>query len=235
MSRSQYLLICILATLFFHTACKKEAILPECASLSDTFSPNEIQSLFLEVGFGQEFGQNSARLRKWNSEIRIFVEGHPTDTLAVQIEEVIAELEALSTYIEIKQVDSQEASNCRLFLGRKEDYVQSVEPKAAGIAEGNSGFATIAWNNTNEIIRASACIDVVSYSDEQLLEHVLREELAQILGLINDTEIYDNTIFSQFNSDRVSYSEIDRELIGYMLGNELQPGMCKGEAVAIVK
>lgn len=225
----------MLAMLLLLSACKKEEILPDCAALPDTFNPNELQSLFIEVGLGQEFGQDSPRLRKWNSEIRIFMEGALTDTLVVQIEAVIAELSALSTFIEIKQEANIEDSNCRLFLGRKEDYVESVEPKAIGIAEGNSGFATIAWNNQNEIIRASACLDVLNYADAQLYRHILREELAQILGLINDTESDDNSIFYQFNSSRTSYSAIDRQLIAYMLGNELKPGMCKSEIMDIVK
>ena len=147
----------------------------------------------------------------------------------------MAELSSLSTFIEIRQVASQEDSNCRLFLGSKEDYVESVEPKAAGIAEGNSGFATIAWNDQNEIIRASACLDVKNYADEQLYRHILREELAQILGLINDTETDDNSIFYQFNSNRTTYSAIDQQLIAYMLGNELKPGMCKSEIMEIIK
>ncbi|NRB50719.1 MAG: DUF2927 domain-containing protein [Saprospiraceae bacterium] len=103
------------------------------------------------------------------------------------------------------------------------------------MAEGNSGFATIAWNDQNEIIRASACLDVINYADEQLYRHILREELAQILGLINDTETDDNSIFYQFNSNRTTYSAIDQQLIAYMLGNELKPGMCKSEIMEIIK
>ena len=225
----------ILSSLLLLTACEKEAVLSECDALPDTFIPNEVQSLFLEVGFGQEFGQSTPNLRKWNSAIRIFVEGPLSDTLAAEIEQVIAELTALSTYIEIELVAMKEVSNCQLFLGRKENYVQRLEPNAEGIAEGNSGFASIAWNSNNEIIHASACLDIVNYTDQQLHKHVLREELAQVLGLINDTVFDDNSIFYQFDTDRISYSDMDRQLIAFMLGNELKAGMCKSEVIAIVQ
>lgn len=152
-----------------------------------------------------------------------------------EIDTVLQELSSLSTSIPLEKVANQEQANLRLFLGEKEAYVALVEPRAAGIAEGNSGFATIAWNDEFEIIRASACIDVVNFTDRNFLRHVIREELAQTLGLINDTELDDESIFYQFVNNSIAYSPRDEALIAYMLGNELAPGMCESEVMEVLE
>ncbi|MEO0338017.1 MAG: DUF2927 domain-containing protein [Bacteroidota bacterium] len=201
----------------------------------DSFIPTASQELFLDLAFDQEFGQSTDRLRKWEDDIYIYIEGQTEPEVLLAIDQVIQELNDLSTTIRLTTVAVQEEANLRLFLGEKEDYVALVEPAASGFAEGNSGFATIAWDQDNAIIRASACIDNVNFSDPSLLQHVIREELAQVLGLINDTTLDDKSIFYQLGSTQTTYSLIDQLMISYMLGDELSPGMCKEEVLDIVK
>jgi len=208
---------------------------PSCIEPPNSFEPSQSQSLFLELAFDQEFGQSTDRLRKWNNPINIFIDGNPSEEILNEIALVISELEALSTLIPISTVSTRAESNLILFLGDKEDYIALVEPNAAGIANGNSGFATIAWNTNNEIIRASACVDIVNFSGTQFIKHVVREELAQTLGLINDTENDPNSIFYQFTNSVTAYSNTDKEMIAFMLGDDLKPGMCKTEALEVLE
>jgi len=225
-----------LALFFLMGACDNRFELrPTCIDLPASFTPTNAQALFLEIAFDQEFGQASERLRKWNSPIYIFIDGNPSDQILQEVEVVITELVALSTEIPIVEVDTREEANLILFLGAKEDYIELIEPGAAGIANGNSGFATIAWNTNYEIIRASACVDIVNFSGTEFIKHVVREEMAQTLGLINDTEEDPNSIFYQFANAATAYSKTDEQLITYMLGEELKAGMCKTEALGVVE
>jgi hypothetical protein len=53
--------------------------------------------------------------------------------------------------------------------------------------------------------------------DEQ--KHLLREELTQSLGLVNDSWKYKNSIFYQGWTTTTEYSDIDRELIDILYNN----------------
>ncbi len=232
-SRFFYGSLFFLSSLFFGSC--TEDVEPVCDELPASFMPTDFQALFLELAFGQEFGKASNRLRKWNMPIKIFIEGNPTANILDEVDLVISELYDLSTKIVISKVADKAQANLILFFGAKEDYVDLIEPKAAGIAEGNSGFATIAWNNNNEIFRASACVDIVNFDGEDFIRHVVREELAQTLGLINDSETEENSIFYQFTNDVTAYSETDKALIAFMLGVDLLPGMCQAEVMDVVE
>ena len=223
-------------SLFFASACEQDGdlVIDSCDEIANFATLTEQELLFFDLAFNQEFGEGSERLRKWNTPIRIFVEGITSQEAMDELNVVVTELNALSTAIPIEIVGEMAASNLRFFFGTKEDYVRLVEPAAAGIAEGNSGFATIAWNNNNEIFRASACVDIF-VADEQELKHIIREELAQTLGLINDTVLDENSIFHQFIGDAIAYSNVDTEIIALMLGDALRPGMCQTEVIDVIQ
>lgn len=218
----------------FLIACEEDApTRPECAVMTPPTNLSLNETLFLDLSFGQEFGQMADGLRKWQTNINIFVRGNAPQETMDEIDLIIEELDGLSNSIRIRRTTDENSANHILFLGLKEDYVALVEPQAAGIAESNSGFAAIAWNANLEIIRASACVDIINFSPAQ--KHILREELAQTLGLINDTELVDNTIFHQFIDTTESYSDIDQAMIGFILSSELQAGMCLNEVLDIVE
>ena len=230
--------ICSLATLIllvFLLSCDKEPLNVDCPSLPTSFVPTPNQALFLDVAFNQEFGQSTNRLRKWDQPIRFWFSGNPSNYARNEVELVVLQLSLLSTAISIEAALNEKEANLMLFFGPKEDYVGLIEPAAAGFAEGNSGFAAIAWNEQHQIIRASACFDIDESIDEDLQKHIIREEIAQTLGLINDTELDTASIFHQTISSTTAYSERDEEMIQYMLGNELEPGRCSFEVMEIVQ
>lgn len=217
-------------------SCDQPIPIPACPPFSQDFVPTSDQELFLDLAFDQEFGSGASRLRKWNSPIQVYILGSAQEAVIEEINLVIMELNSLSSPgLEIEQVTNRESANFILFLGEKEAYVNQVEPEAAGFALGNSGFVTIAWNEEFEIIEASACIDVVNFTGSGFYQHVIREELAQGLGLINDTDLLDSTIFHQDLEQLRQYSPLDQRMIGFMLGEQLEPGMCPGETLTVVK
>lgn len=226
--------ICALLLMAILLSCDNESK-SECPPLPSDIELNTTQTLFLELTFEQEFGQTTEKLRKWNTPVNLFVEGNASRRQLALVDSAINDLNRLSTAIPIIKVASKSAANMILFLGSIEEYVTTIEPSVAGIAEGNSGFAVISWNGENEITKASACVDNVNFTGLLFFNRVLREELAQALGIINDTTLDEESVFYQLPNVASNYSENDKKVISYMLGNQLSAGMCRTEVINVVK
>jgi hypothetical protein len=56
-------------------------------------------------------------------------------------------------------------------------------------------------------------VDIERTKSRDAQRHLLREELTQSLGLINDTYDYPESIFYQGWTETTEYAPIDRELI----------------------
>jgi len=134
---------CLFLTSVFYSCEERSGADSTCPTLPASFSPSETQALFLELAYDQEFGQSTDKLRKWADTINIFIEGNISRRGSMEIDSVLKELNELSTAIPIIPVTIKSKANLILFLGSMEDYVTSIEPSVAGIAEGNSGFAVI--------------------------------------------------------------------------------------------
>ncbi|MEM6377782.1 MAG: DUF2927 domain-containing protein [Bacteroidota bacterium] len=236
MNRYFNILFFIGLLLLTSTCQKAPPSIPEC---DEDIIPTNLafdQELFLEIAFDQEFGQSASGLRKWEKEILIFAEGKLDNFAVTELNTVLAELNGLNesgTSLTLTQNKSD--ANLNVFFGTKADYVEELAPEAAGFAEGNSGFVTIAWNQQLEITRAIVCVDNINNTDQALLRHIIREEMAQALGLINDTFLEENTIFYEGFSNLEAYSAFDKKVIGLMLGNELRAGMCVSEVLLFLE
>lgn len=197
-----------------------------CQALTDSTALSENEQLFFDLTFGQEVGNEIPRLRKWDGEINLFVEGTSDEELFNELNIVVAELNSLGSFIEITIVNTVESSNLRFFFGTREDYLTLVEPDIPVIPDGISGLVNIARDSSFEIKEASIWIDNVNFPDFEFQRHFIREQLARSLGLVNDITSYDDSIFHQTIDTNTSYSELDKEMIALMLGRVLRPGFC---------
>ena len=48
---------------------------------------------------------------------------------------------------------------------------------------------------------------------------ILREELTQSLGLLNDSDMYTNSVFYEYGNTVTEYSELDKEIIQMLYNN----------------
>jgi len=223
-------IVAILTSLFV-MSCSKDNLNPACDSINLS-QLNDEQALFYDLAFKEEFGDDSERLRKWDDDINYVIVGQLDSPLLLELNLVIDEINQTSANLRLVEVNTQQEADLIIFFGTKEEYIAEVKPQAEGLAEGNRGFTSIAWDNDFRIVSASVCIDNVNFTQFEDLQHVLREELAQSLGLINDTELNDTSIFHQFIQNQ-SYSDQDLQIIGEMLSNNLEPGMCPDEAIMV--
>ncbi len=193
-----------------------------CAQQIDPITPQENYTpdqvdYFLEVALGSEFGDSSLIVKKWVSDIKIKVIGSPTNEDRMTLNRVMEEINAIIGRPKLK-IDDQNP-NIEIYFVPESDF-SKYEPN---YVPENLGFFWVWWNDSFEITRARIMIS----TDPTLKErpHLIREELTQILGLMNDSWTYEESIFYQGWSGTTEYAEIDKVIIDMLYREEISPGM----------
>ncbi len=201
----------------------------ECPPLSWTLNAQE--QAFYEICFGNEFGEYETRLRRWETNVRIFFpRQHPL--LEAETRQVIGELNILAESLQLSIVEDAAFANLIVFFGPKSDYVTEYEPDAILLANGNAGLFAASWNPETYIIeRGTVCIDIEREPDPDCQRHLLREELTQVLGMMNDLDRDSESIFYQPYTCTIEYSLQDVKFITLFLSNRVRAGMCQGEVM----
>jgi hypothetical protein len=179
---------------------------------------NEIEYL-LEVALGSEYGVGDYAVRKWTTDLEIELIGHPTAQDLQTVNEVIADLnELIGTQIRVRIVPAN--GNVQMYFIPEAEFYRYEPP---GIVY-YGGFFWNWWNFTGEIYRARVVIAADRVSQKHR-SHLIREELTQILGLMNDSMRHKDSIFYQQHSLTDKFSPIDRSLIKMLYDKEILPGM----------
>lgn len=188
------------------------------------YTESEIE-YFTEIGLGSEYGNTDAVIRKWQTDIRIKINGEPTSRDIGALNTVISDLNPIiGDKFSISVVE--ENPNIEIY------FVPVSEFSICNAAPGNYGYFNCKWEN-NVIYRCDICIATDIYQEER--SHMIREEVTQSLGLMNDSLKYRNSIFYQDYSASQKYSEIDRKLIEILYLDEIKPGMRKEEVISVLK
>lgn len=184
----------------------------------------EEQKYFCEVALSSEFGKKYHKVRKWNKDIHIFVTGVPSPYLEKELREVLSELNAMISDIQLVLVKKPEQANIKLLFGAAEDYV-NMENHARSRVKDNWGLVYVFPNWRGEIKHGTLYIDVFRAKDEVAQRHLLREELTQSLGLLNDSWAHRESIFYQGWTTTTHYSDLDRKMIKMLYDERIKPGM----------
>ncbi len=205
---------------------------------SEYIDPSESLTLaeeyFLDISLGSEFGNAQPLLRKWTKDMKIYVVNKQYEHLNEELDLILEQINGLSESITIYTVDNAQEANFIIYFGDKDTYVQQYEPSAANYVSSNFGLVWIYWTGANRIVKGSMYVDVFRVREENCQKHLLREELTQALGLLNDSYQYDKSIFYQNWTCTPSYMEIDQEVIKYVLHPLIEPGMDREEATEML-
>lgn len=190
------------------------------------YTESEIE-YFKEIALGTEYGNNQEVIRKWNTDIRIKVNGSPNERDIQTLNRVISDLNLIiGDKINISIVSDNENINI--------NFVPLSEFSICDAVPGNWGYFNTKWKN-NVIYEASICIatDKLVYQEER--SHMIREELTQSLGLMKDSNKYRDSIFYQGYTATQEYSQMDIKIIEILYSDEIKPGMGKEEIELILK
>ena len=176
---------------------------------------------FDQIAFGSEFSNNphTLRVRKWTRDLRIAVHGQPTPQDFQALTQMLGELNALMAPDGIELTLTETAPNVDIYFVPHQSFGR-YEPN---YVRGNLGFFYVWWNGRMELTRSRILIasDRITQRERN---HLLREELTQSLGLMNDAWTYENSIFYQGWTRTQTYAEIDRDLIRILYDPRVKAG-----------
>lgn len=183
---------------------------------------------FTEIAFGAEFGTSSPLLRRWRagSGPLIRVNGSPSSGDRMVLDSVIAEINRLAP-VDIEIVSNFPTAEIH-FVPQSE--FTTILPEAP---PGNIGLVWLWWGVDQYLIRSVVLIS--SEEDESSRAHVIREEVTQMLGLLQDSFAFPESIFYQPFSTVTEYLPIDRVVIELLYRPELSVGMGVPESAQVAR
>jgi hypothetical protein len=188
---------------------------------SGIYSKQEIE-YFFEIAFGAEYGYSGSVLHKWASDIRIRVNGTPTNADLDTLNQIVAELNTLVSSISFSIVTDN--PNVDIYFTNVSQF-PSIEPN---YISGNMGFAWIWWDAAGDIFKGRILI-ALDGVNQQVRSHLIREELTQSAGLMKDSWRYQESVFYQGWTGTTAYAQIDRALIKLLYDPRLRSGMTQDQ------
>jgi hypothetical protein len=195
----------------------------ESGTPDSTYTLREIE-YFLDIALGAEYG-TSEFVKRWSGTIEYQIKGSPTLKDRIITRSIMRELRELTgNRIRFKKV--REDPEMVIWFVPVHD-MSTYEPE---YVEGNWGFFYIWWNSSKEIYRANVLIASDEPNQKQR-NHLIREEVTQSLGLINDSRKYEESIFHQEWTETQKFAAIDEKLIAMLYSDAIKPGMTRNEAL----
>ena len=216
---------------------------------SNNLSCQETFTYFLEVAHKIEGLAGDRPVRKWGvrsglgKEVFVYVSRLDSNfdrELFSELEHIVAEINNLTDEVNLKIIEgdpqsSFELNALRIYLGDIANYKKHIEPAANVDGVTADGFFVYhSVGNTSEIVRGSVWVDTVTASSKQRLHHVLREEVTQVLGLTNDSNRFEDSIFFQGDSETASYSKADRDLLRILYHPDIKVNMTVAQTQAVL-
>jgi DUF2927 family protein/fibronectin type III domain protein len=197
-----------------------------CVEIQGGYTDTEL-SYFEDIAFGSEFGSTRDYVVKWTrSRLRVSVIGDSSLDL-MALTEVLDEITNITGILEFEY--SSTNPDIEVFFAP----LSMLPAYIPEYVEGNWGFFYINWDSTGQITHAKIAVatDVTSHQERQ---HLIREEVTQSLGLINDAWLYADSIFYQGWTATTAYAPIDRALIEMLYRNEVRPGMSQTQTLNLL-
>ncbi|UJH69762.1 DUF2927 domain-containing protein [Ornithinimicrobium sp. INDO-MA30-4] len=179
----------------------------------------------VSVALGSEFTDSPATVRKWLTDVDIRLNGQPTDADLQTVDDVVADLNALTPSVHIQVVDTD--PDIEVYFVPLDEF-QNYFPE---YVDGNWGFFWFWFQGEGELYKA----DIAVRSDgieQDLRSHLLREELTQSFGLAIDSGEHPNSIFYSEYSEVQEFSELDETIIEMLYRPEIETGFTKEDIEA---
>ncbi len=180
-------------------------------------SKSEINEYYKEICAKTEWG-GKITPKRFYKDIKIYVDGKISDSLNMELNEIVNELNYLIHSIEISIVEDSSESNVYIYFGDAIGFADLLnEPKylrelTLKQLKYNWGIFEIS-SSGNVIVNSKVFIDTDRNKNLVRLSHLLREELTQCLGFPNDSKKYNNSIFQKKWTEVTEFSQIDKEII----------------------
>jgi len=187
---------------------------------------------FKQVALGAEYGHSAQLTKKWNTPMRLYLAGETNAALEQELADIILSINALmEADFYIERVNDSLQSNFYVFLGDAQEYTKRF-PHTTHLLESNLGLVTVHLNEKHQITNGEVFVDLnrTALAEQK---HLLREEITQGLGLLNDIPYYPTSIFYKDHSVITEYMRNDKEVIRLLYHPKMVSGLNE-EAVDVV-
>lgn len=173
----------------------------------------ETVEYFDEVAMGTEDGRRYDHVTRYTTDVKIYMEGHQPQYIVDELNSIVSELNGIINTVDVQVTNSKSDANMVISIGSL-DKIKNEYPvfKNTIYQNANAGFS-IGMNYSNVFLNTNNIRSV------QHAKHVLREELTQAMGLMNDSYKYPESVFYEGVSEVTEYAPIDRELIDILYNN----------------
>lgn len=174
---------------------------------------NQVNAYFNEIAYGNEFDPTVPHhIRKWHTNINIFISGDKQPYMIRELYSIVKELNDLINPIELSIVNDSLNANYFIYLGNEQTF-NKIEPLSIKYTRDNLGLFFIKRTEKFKIYHANIFVNMDRTSHDLYRLHILREEMTQALGLINDSFSYYESIFYQGWTFTTRYTELDKQII----------------------
>ncbi|HAS40970.1 MAG TPA: hypothetical protein DCS93_10840 [Microscillaceae bacterium] len=195
------------------------------AVFAQKYSP-QVKNYFKEIAIGSEYGRGK-KIVKWTRDMKIFVMGDKIPEMEQELDKIIKELNQLVRPIRIQRVYNKSQANFYVFFGTVGQYLKKVESNAGRYARRNLAMFYVYYGRQGTVTKGSMYVDTYTMKAKNTRKHLLREELTQALGLMNDSYKYPSSVFYQKFSRSTRYTKIDKQIIRLLYSNQIKPGMSR--------
>ena len=173
----------------------------------------ETVEYFDEVAMGTEDGRRYDHVTRYTTDVKIYMEGHQPQYIVDELNSIVSELNGIINTVDVQVTNSKSDANMVISIGSL-DKIKNEYPvfKNTIYQNANAGFS-IGMNYSNVFLNTNNIRSV------QHAKHVLREELTQAMGLMNDSYKYPESVFYEGVSETTEYAPIDRVLIDILYNN----------------
>lgn len=218
--------------------------LQNLVKINNKYLSRKEMKFFKHIVFKNEYGNVSyTNIKKWKGDIFIYLHqyGIPThliDFISKSIKSIVNEINEMSSsnklyiinkesYIEYKKtvplLEIFGSNQYNVFSKRLSKVGQQIFKKK------KDGFFNINYNRNFEIEKGIVYINIFdNQKNRNRVLHLLREEIIQSLGMVNDIDL-ENSIFNQNFDKNYKYSKMDKKLITFFLSSDIKPGANKKE------
>ena len=154
---------------------------------------------------------------RWNKDIKMFLHGDVSKSNKKELVKVVIELNRLIYPLKIQLVKHASLANSYVFFGSVDQYNKSplTESKL-----NHSYFGHFHIKTYQQEIQGAHIYINTAESSKNRQKHIIREEITQSLGLINDAYDYPKSIFYQGFSETKSFTTLDKKLVRLLYGSE---------------
>ena len=203
---------------------------PHWSYYDPDISVEDVITWFNEVCLAAEMvhGGDATLIQKWDVPIYYYINGDPTDEDLVALQEFEQWVNTVDGFPGMYPTEDLGQANLKIYFCTQQELLNIMGPNFDGL----DGAVTY-WYSDNAIYNANICIrtDLSQY----LRNSVIKEELYNGLGPINDTSLREDSIIFSGYSEPQQLTDADKLIMALLYDPNIQCGMNAADCAEIIR